>query len=99
LQAGFGLVDAGEAEFAAEDGHGFKERRRVFASADGDPDGLEGLPGLQTQVQGCGSKSLVQRIVIERGCGENLLGVLEDADCEGGIARQIAFLGISSAGS
>jgi hypothetical protein len=46
LEAGFGLADAGQAEVAAEDDHGFKERRRVFASADGDPDGLEGLPGL-----------------------------------------------------
>jgi hypothetical protein len=46
LQAGFGLADAGEAEIAAEDGHGFKERRGVFSSADGDPYGLKGLPGL-----------------------------------------------------
>jgi hypothetical protein len=46
LQAGCGLADAGEAEIAAEDGHGFKERRGVLASADGDADGLKGLPGL-----------------------------------------------------
>jgi len=46
LKAGFGLADAGEAEFAAEDGHGLKERGRVFASADGDADGLECLAGL-----------------------------------------------------
>jgi hypothetical protein len=42
----FGLAEAGEAEVAAEDRHGFKERRGIFASADGDADGLEGLPGL-----------------------------------------------------
>ncbi len=41
FEAGFGLADAGEADLAAEDNHGFKERRRVLASADGDPDGLE----------------------------------------------------------
>jgi hypothetical protein len=46
LKAGFGLADAGEADFAAEDGHGFKERRRVLASADGDADGLKHRPGL-----------------------------------------------------
>jgi hypothetical protein len=50
LKAGFGLADAGETDVAAEDGQGFKERGRVSASADGDSDGLEGLPGLQTKV-------------------------------------------------
>jgi hypothetical protein len=48
LQARFCLVDSFEADLAAEDNHGFKERRGVLASADGDADGLEGLPGLQT---------------------------------------------------
>jgi hypothetical protein len=46
LKAFFGLTDAVETGLATEDGHGFKERRRVFPSADGDPYGLEGLPGL-----------------------------------------------------
>jgi len=64
LQAFFGLQDADEAQFATEDSHGFKERRRVFASADGDPDGLEGLRGFQTQVRCRGSKCLVELIVI-----------------------------------
>ncbi len=86
FKPGFGLTDAGEAEFVAEDGHGFKERRRVFTSADGDADGLEGLPGLQTQARGCGSKSLVERIVVERGCGEDFQRVLEDSAGEGGVA-------------
>ena len=89
MKAGFGLADAGEAELTAEDGHGFKERRRVFASTDGDSDGLEHWPGLQTKVRGCGSKRLVERIVIESGCGENFQRVLEDAAGQCGIA----FLG------
>jgi hypothetical protein len=46
LQFDFSLAYAFEAEVAAEDDHGFKERRGVLASADGDADGLEGLPGL-----------------------------------------------------
>jgi len=49
LQAGFGLEDAGEAEIAAEDGHGIKQRRRVLASADGnavsDPSSRGGFAG------------------------------------------------------
>jgi hypothetical protein len=49
LKAGFGLADAGEAEVAAEDGQGFKERRRVFASADGDADGLEHGAGFEAK--------------------------------------------------
>ena len=47
LKTCLGLANAGQAEVAAEDGHGFKKRGGVFASADGDADGLEGLPGLQ----------------------------------------------------
>jgi hypothetical protein len=82
LKAGFGLAEAGEADIAAEDSHGFKERRRVFTSADRDPDGLEGLPGLQTQVRSGSTKRLIERIVIEAGGSENLLRVLEDAECE-----------------
>jgi hypothetical protein len=89
LQAFFGLADACEAELAAEDGHGFKERRRVFTSADGDADGLEGLPGLQSKVRGCGTKRLVEGVVVEGGCGENFLCVLEDAEGH----RCIAALG------
>jgi hypothetical protein len=46
LKAFFGLANALKANFVAENNHGFKERRRVLASANGDPDGLEGLPGL-----------------------------------------------------
>ena len=46
LKAIFGLADALKADLAAEDNHGFKERRSVLASADGHPNGLEGLPGL-----------------------------------------------------
>ena len=49
LKAGFGLTEAGEAEVAAEDGHGFKERRRVLASADGHPDGLKHGTGLEAE--------------------------------------------------
>ena len=48
-KTGFGLADAGEANLAAEDNHGFKKRRRVFASADGDPDGLEHGTGLEAE--------------------------------------------------
>ena len=69
LKSGFGLLDAGQARFAAQDYQGFKERRRVLASADGDPYGLEGLPGLQPQMHSGGAESLIERIVIERGGG------------------------------
>jgi len=41
LQAFFGLADACEADVAAQNGHGFKQGRRVLASAHGDADGLE----------------------------------------------------------
>jgi len=47
LKTGFGLEDAGEAEVATEDGHGFKEGRGIFTAADGDADGLKGGPGLE----------------------------------------------------
>ena len=46
FKVGFGFLDAGEADIAAKDDHGFKERRRVFASADGDADGLKHRTGL-----------------------------------------------------
>jgi hypothetical protein len=80
------LADAGQTHIAAEDGHGFKERGRVFAAADGDADGLKGLPGLQTKLRGCCSKSLVERIVIEVDGGEEFKSVLEDAAAESGVA-------------
>src|ERR1039458_8706732 len=86
LKDGFGLLDAGEAELAAEDNHGFKERRRVFASANGHPDGLEGLPGLQTKLCGSFAQCLVQRIVIEGCCGQNLKSMPENAQGHGHIA-------------
>jgi hypothetical protein len=76
LKAFYGLADAGKTDIAAEDGHGFKERWRVFAAANGDADGLEGLPGLQTQMRGCSSKRLVERIMIEVDGGQNFQGVL-----------------------
>ena len=82
----FGLADAFEAHLAAEHGHGFKERRRVFASADGDADGLKHWPGFETKLSGGRAQRLVERIVIESGCGENLLRGLEDAEGESGIA-------------
>ena len=75
LQAGFGLADAGKADVASEDGHGFKQRRRVFAAADGDPDGLEGLPSLQTQVRGCCSKRLSSESEPETGSNEGVAGI------------------------
>ena len=86
MKAFFGLADAGEAQLAAEDNHGFKQRRRVFASADGDTDWLEHLPGLQTQLIGCGAKCMVQRIVIEGDGGQNFEGVRKDATGQRGIA-------------
>ena len=86
LKAGFGLADSFEANFAAEDGHGFKQRRRVFASADGDADGLKHGAGLQTQMRSGGSQCLVERIMIEGDCGEDFLGVLKNAQGESGIA-------------
>ena len=86
LQAVFGLADASETDVAAENGHGFKEWRRILASADGDTDGLKHRPGLQTQLRSGGTKRLVQRIVVESSCCENLLRVLEDAESHSGIA-------------
>jgi hypothetical protein len=65
LKAGYGLADAGKARLAVEDDQGFKERWRVFASADGDPDGLEGLPCLQTKLRSGSAKGLVERIMIK----------------------------------
>ncbi len=38
-----------KADVAAEDDHGFEERRGVFASAYGDSDGLEHGAGLQAE--------------------------------------------------
>jgi len=34
VQVGFGLANTSQADFAAEDSHGFKKRRGVFAAAD-----------------------------------------------------------------
>jgi hypothetical protein len=78
LKADFGLFDASEAKVAAEDGQGSKKRGRVFAAADGDADGLKGLPGLQTKVLGGSAKRLVERIVIEGRRGQNFLSILQD---------------------
>src|ERR1039457_5755379 len=86
LEAVLGLPDALEADLAAQDDHGFKKRRRILASADCDRDGLEGLSGLQTQVRGCRSKCLIQRIMVERGSGEHLPGLLQDTPCKRSIA-------------
>jgi hypothetical protein len=47
LQVDFGLADAGQAGFFAQDNHGFEEGRGVFASADGYPNGLEHGAGFQ----------------------------------------------------
>jgi len=46
LQVCFRLPNAFEANLAAEDNQSFKKRRRILAPADGDADGLKGLPGL-----------------------------------------------------
>ncbi len=46
FKVGFGLAYAGEADVAAKHDHGFKERGRVLASADGDADGLKHRTGL-----------------------------------------------------
>ena len=80
------MADAFEADVAAQDGHGFKERRRVFASADGDADGLEHGTGLEAERRGGCAQSLLQRIVVEGGCRRDLLGVLKDPAGQGGIA-------------
>jgi hypothetical protein len=47
IEVFFGLADAGEADFAAQDDHGFEERRGVLAAADGYADGLEHGAGFQ----------------------------------------------------
>jgi len=96
LQVGLGLLDASEADIAAEDDHGFKERGRVFASADGDTEGLEHGSGLEAKRSGGGSEGLVERVVIKSGYGEDLLGVLEDAEGHGDIAtfRRDKFCGV-----
>ncbi len=86
MQAVFGLADSFQADFAAEDDHGLKQRRRVFASADGDADGLKHRPGLQAQMSGGGAQRLVERIVIEGGCGQDLLRRAKNAQRESGIA-------------
>ncbi len=86
MQTGFGLADAREADFAAEDDQGFKERRRVFAPADGHPDRLEHRTGFEAECLGGFAQSMVQRIVIEGRCGENFLGMLKDAEGHGRIA-------------
>ena len=77
FKLGFGLLNASEAHIAAEDNHGFKERRRVLAPADGDPDGLEHGAGLEAERRGGLAQSFVQRIVVEGGRGQNLLRGLE----------------------
>ena len=86
MQAGRGLADASEAELATEDGHGFKERRRVFSSADCDPDGLEHGTSLESERSGGSAKGLVQRIVIEKGRRKDFKRVLKNAASESGIA-------------
>jgi hypothetical protein len=79
LKAGYGLADSGKARLAAEDDQGFKERWRVFAPADCDPDGLEGLPCLQTKLHSGSAKNMVERIMIEGRPGQNFLRMLQDA--------------------
>ena len=69
----YGLADALQAEVAAEDDEGFKEGGRVFAAADGDANGLEGLPGLEAEGGGGGSQSFVERVVVECGVGQNFV--------------------------
>ena len=48
-EQGFGLADAFQAHVAAQNGHGFKQRRRILAAADGDPDGLEHGTGFEAE--------------------------------------------------
>ena len=71
LQVVFGLLDALEADIAAEDNHGFKERRRILASANCDPDGLKHRPGFQTELDARLAQRLVERIMIEGRRGQD----------------------------
>jgi hypothetical protein len=89
LKVGYGLTDTGETNLAAEDNQGFKQRRRVLASAHGNPDRLEHGPCLESERIGGCAQCLVERIVVEFRCCENLLRELQNAQREGGIA----FLG------
>jgi hypothetical protein len=59
LKAGFGLTDAGEASLATQDYQGLEERRGVFASADGNPYGLEHWTGFETERLGGFAQCLV----------------------------------------
>src|SRR6476660_5573616 len=86
MELGFSLADAFEADVAAEDGHGFKKRRRVLTPADGHADGLKHGTGFEAERGGGLAQRLLQGLVVERGRDEHLLGVLQDAEGEGGIA-------------
>ncbi len=86
MKAGLGLADAFEANLAAEHNHGFKKRRRVLAPANGDPDGLKHRTGLESERSGGLAQRLIERIVIERRCGQDLLGMLQDFARKSGIA-------------
>jgi len=79
LQPLFGLQHALQAYLSSQHRHGFKERWRVFASADSDADGLKGLPGLETEFIRGRAQSCVERIVIEIRCRQHLLCGFEHA--------------------
>jgi len=94
LQAFIGFAKTLQAPLAANHDQAFKERRRILASADGDADRLKHRPGLQAQISGCRAQCMIQRVVIEAGCGKNFLSVLEDAARH----RRIAALGRNQLG-
>ena len=71
---------------AAQNGHGFKQRRSILAPADGHADGLEHGAGLHAEGGGGVAERLFQRIVIEGRCGQHLLRMLQDAAGERGVA-------------
>src|SRR5579859_6674841 len=70
LKVGFGISNALETDFAAQNDHGFKKRRRIFAAADRDSYRLEHRSRLESERGGGFAQSFIQRVVIERSRGQ-----------------------------
>ena len=72
------LTDALEAGFPSENCQGFKKRRRVLPTADGDSDRLKHLSRLYSQLLSGSSESMIQRIVSELRIRQHVAAFLQE---------------------